>query len=82
VGNLPPSGAGRAHDAESNTNMQFELHWARSGQQHWYWLIRASNGQVLATSETYWNRQDAINAANSVKDNAASAPFYDMTKAA
>lgn len=61
--------------------MQFELRRA-NGNQHWYWLIRASNGKILATSETYWNRQDAINAANSVKDNAATAPFYDMTKAA
>lgn len=62
--------------------MQFELHQARSGQQKWYWLIRAANSQVLATSETYWNRQDAINAVNSVKRNAADAEFYDMTKAA
>lgn len=62
--------------------MQFELHRARSGQQKWYWLIRASNGQVLATSETYWNRQDAINAATSVKNQAAGAEFYDMAGAA
>lgn len=61
--------------------MQFELRRA-SGVQHWYWLIRASNGRVLATSETYYNRQDAINAAESVKGNAASAPFYDMSQAA
>lgn len=61
--------------------MQFELRHAQ-GQQQWYWLIRAANGQVLATSETYWNRQDAINAVESVKKNAANAPFYDLTKAA
>jgi uncharacterized protein YegP (UPF0339 family) len=61
--------------------MQFELH-AANGQQKWYWRIVASNGKILATSETYWNRQDAINAASSVKANAASAPFFDMTKAA
>ena len=61
--------------------MQFELRRAR-GNQPWYWLIRASNGQVLATSETYYNRQDAINAADSVRKNAANAPFYDKTEAA
>lgn len=61
--------------------MQFELRRA-TGSQPWYWLIRASNGRVLATSETYFNRQDAINAADSVRKNAATAPFYDMTKAA
>ncbi|UMG92833.1 DUF1508 domain-containing protein [Nocardioides sp. TF02-7] len=37
---------------------------------------------MLATSETYFNRQDAINAVAVVQKNAASAPFYDMTKAA
>ena len=61
--------------------MQFELRRAR-GIQPWYWLIRASNGQVLATSETYYNRDDAINAVNSVKQNAANAPFYDKSEAA
>ncbi|TWG96245.1 hypothetical protein L615_004400000090 [Nocardioides sp. J9] len=61
--------------------MQFELRRA-SGPQPWYWLIRASNGKVLATSETYFNRQDAIDAVASVQKNAAGAPFYDMTKAA
>lgn len=61
--------------------MQFELRRA-SGAQPWYWLIRASNGQVLATSETYYERADAISAVNSVQKNAASALFYDMTKAA
>ena len=35
--------------------LQFELRRA-SGAQPWYWLIRAANGQVLATSETYYNR--------------------------
>lgn len=61
--------------------MQFELRKA-SGIQPWYWLIRASNGQVLATSETYYNRQDAIDAVAIVQNGAATAPFYDMTKAA
>lgn len=61
--------------------MQFELRRAQ-GNQPWYWLIRASNGRVLATSETYYNRDDAISAVGLVQQGAGSAPFYDMTKAA
>lgn len=58
--------------------MQFELHVAR-GPQPYYWKIVASNGKTLATSETYYNRGDCINAVNLVKAHAASAPFYDKT---
>lgn len=61
--------------------MQFEIRRA-TGSQKYYWRIVASNGQVLATSETYWNKQDAINAADSVRRNAATAPIYDYAKAA
>jgi uncharacterized protein YegP (UPF0339 family) len=62
--------------------MQFEIRRAQSGAQHYYWLIRASNGQVLATSETYYNKQDAINAAWIVKRQAGDAEVYDYAAAA
>jgi uncharacterized protein YegP (UPF0339 family) len=57
--------------------MQFEIRRAAGGQ--YYWRIVASNGQVLATSETYYNKADAQSAAESVKQSAASAPIYDYT---
>jgi uncharacterized protein YegP (UPF0339 family) len=57
--------------------MQFEIHRASGGQ--YYWRIVASNGQVLATSETYYNKADAQSAAESVRSNAGSAPVYDYT---
>lgn len=57
--------------------MQFEIHRASGGQ--YYWRIVASNGQVLATSETYYNKADAQSAAESVRAYAASAPVYDYT---
>ena len=57
--------------------MQFEIRRASGGQ--YYWRIVASNGQVLATSETYYNKQDAHSAAESVKQSAAGAPIYDYT---
>lgn len=58
--------------------MQFEIRDAVNGQ--YYWRIVASNGQVLATSETYVAKQSAINAASSVKTNAGTAPIYDYTQ--
>jgi uncharacterized protein YegP (UPF0339 family) len=57
--------------------VQFEIHRASGGQ--FYWRIVASNGQVLATSETYYNKADAQSAAESVQRGAASAPLYDQT---
>jgi uncharacterized protein YegP (UPF0339 family) len=57
--------------------MQFEIRRASGGQ--YYWRIVASNGQVLATSETYYNKADAQSAAKSVKNHAAGAPIYDYT---
>lgn len=57
--------------------MQFEIRRASGGQ--YYWRIVATNGQVLATSETYYNKQDARSAAESVKRSAADAPVNDQT---
>lgn len=57
--------------------MKFEIHRASGGQ--YYWRIVASNGQVLATSETYYNRTDAQAAAESVKSQAGSAPIDDYS---
>lgn len=57
--------------------MRFEIHRASGGQ--FYWRIVASNGQVLATSETYYSKADAQAAAESVQRGATSAPVYDQT---
>ena len=55
--------------------MQFEIRRASGGQ--YYWRIVASNGQVLATSETYYNKADAQTAVQSVRSYAASAQVHD-----
>lgn len=55
--------------------MRFEIH--RSVNRQYFWRIVASNGQVFATSETYYNKQDAVNAAASVKTNAQYAQILD-----
>lgn len=59
--------------------MKFKI--LKSGAQY-YFNIVASNGQVLATSERYYNKADAVSAANSIKRNAAAAPIDDTTAAA
>lgn len=64
---------------QGGTIVQFEIRRSNSASQPYYWRIVASNGQVLATSETYVAKQSAINAVQSVKSNAGSAPIYDYT---
>lgn len=51
----------------------------RSSNNQYLWLIKAANGQTLATSETYHNKADALSAVNSVKLNAAGARIVDET---
>jgi uncharacterized protein YegP (UPF0339 family) len=60
--------------------VKFEIRKSNSTTQPYYWRIVASNGQVLATSETYVAKQSAINAAASVKSTAGSATIYDYTQ--
>ena len=59
--------------------MKFEIRKSNSTTQPYYWRIVASNGQVLATSETYVAKQSAINAAQSVKSGASAARIVDLT---
>jgi uncharacterized protein YegP (UPF0339 family) len=56
--------------------MRFEIR--RSTNRQYYCRIVASNGQVLFTSETYFNKRDAVNAANLVKAYAAAAQILDL----
>ncbi len=51
-----------------------------SSNNQYYWKIVASNGQTLATSETYYNKSDALSACQSVKTNAGSAQIVDNTR--
>jgi len=58
--------------------MKFEIRKSQSASQPYYWRIVASNGQVLATSETYVKKADALAAVQSVKTNAATATVQDL----
>ena len=90
-----PSGsyspAGWRHDNSSRSNqtngddpypgvaVKFEIRKSNSSTQPYYWRIVASNGQVLAVSETYVRKTSAQSAIESVKANARSASVVDLT---
>lgn len=59
--------------------LDFQIRKA-NGVQPYYWrIVSTGNSSVLATSETYYNKQDAINAADIVRKNSASSDFTDYT---
>jgi uncharacterized protein YegP (UPF0339 family) len=59
--------------------VEIQIHPSNSSTQQYYWRIVASNGRILATSETYYNKGDAVSAAQSVKNQAASARIVEKT---
>ena len=56
---------------------KFQLKKGNSGKYHFNLL--ASNGQVIATSESYESKRSALNGIESVKANAPGAPTEDQT---
>jgi len=58
-------------------SMEFQIVRSNNPAQPFFWRIVTSNGQILAASETYVNKQDAINAAYSVQLNAGTAQVRD-----
>ncbi len=51
----------------------------RSTNAQYYFTINATNGQTLATSETYWNKADCVAAAQSIKGSAGGATIQHLT---
>ena len=56
---------------------KFELKTTKNGQ--YMFNLKASNGQVIATSEHYTTRAAALDGIESVKKNAADAATDDQT---
>jgi uncharacterized protein len=46
---------------------------------HYHFVLKAVNGEIIATSETYTTKAAAKYGIESVKSNAASAPVVDLT---
>lgn len=55
---------------------KFEL-WVDKGGD-WRFNLKASNGQVIATSQGYASRASAVNGIESVKTNAPGAEIVDI----
>lgn len=47
---------------------------------HYYWTLKASNGEVIATSETYTSKAAAMHGINSVKAHAVHARIEDESQ--
>ncbi len=56
--------------------MWFELY--PSGGQ-WRWRLKASNGQIIASGESYWNKTDAENAIRLVKSTDHTTPTRETS---
>jgi uncharacterized protein YegP (UPF0339 family) len=59
--------------------MYFEVRRSNDPRQPYYWRILASNGAVLAHSETYTTKQGCTNAIAVVAAGAAQARVHDAT---
>lgn len=51
----------------------------KSGPGKYHFVLRAANGEIVATSESYTTKAAAKNGIESVKTNAPSAPIDDET---
>ncbi len=58
---------------------KFEIKKKPGGQYHF--VLKAANGEIIATSETYTTKAAARNGVDSVKTNAPTAPVVDLTGA-
>lgn len=60
---------------EEPKGYRFEIVGSKNGQFFVRWV--ASNGETMMISETYTDKRNAINCANSVKERASEAPLAD-----
>ena len=56
---------------------KFEI--KKSKDEQYYFILKASNGEVIATSEMYKKKAGAENGIQSVKTNAQKAKIEDLT---
>lgn len=62
--------------------MKFKILKSKSTAQPYYWAIVASNGAILASSETYVIKADAEHAIGLVQAGAATAKVVDESSVA
>lgn len=60
-------------------NMQFELYPVTvNGGKQWRWRLLASNRRIVASGESFHNRQDCIDSVNLVMDTNRQTKFVEM----
>jgi uncharacterized protein YegP (UPF0339 family) len=59
------------------TNDTFEIFKDAAGQYRWQ--LKASNGEIVATSEAYVSRQDAVASAHKLHEWASNTPVKNVT---
>jgi uncharacterized protein YegP (UPF0339 family) len=57
---------------------KFEVMKNSKGQ--FYWHLKADNGEIVATSETYTTKKDSMDTINSIKKITPNATVDDKTK--
>lgn len=58
--------------------MQFEVFKGGFIRRRWYWRLRSSNGEIVAQSQGYVERQTALDTINSIREHAQNAFLYDI----
>src|SRR6202046_2349063 len=79
----PPGGGrtpGRCPGAGRGGTMAGKFVLTKGSTGKYHFNLVASNGQVIATSETYERKQSALNGIESVKNNAPGAEIDDQTE--
>lgn len=62
-----------------NFNMQFVLYPVTvNGGNQWRWRLVADNGRILASGESFHNRQDCVDSVNLVMDTNRQTKFVEM----
>lgn len=60
--------------------MKYELYQVKSGAQinQWRWRLKAANGQIIASGESYINKTDCQVAVGMVMDTNRQTPFSEV----
>ena len=75
-------GRARRHRYERGlkvAGVEYRLHKGSSAQPYWWTVVSTGNYLTLAKSENYYNRADAVSAANLVRQGSGGAGFTDYT---
>lgn len=61
-------------------SIEYQIRKSTSSTQPYYWrIVETGNNEVLATSETYVQKQHAISTAYAVKNGSALGDIFDYT---